>query len=556
MNNVLKTVMAVSFFTGTEAIAQGFDLVSAGNEVIFDNSIIRVIEFGEDETIGIWLLEDEELVLRDQAGDVIAICDRTLPGDEAFSEFGGSAVNIDGTRVQYAGIDGRSLAGWSVDCLTGDEQVVGGFIPTFTAPDGSYIVGYNGAGTNLYRENGDIEFLSFLDQQVFYYSGNADGSLLGGYQLTPDGDLRGYVNTRGQIGDSRGVAVVRETPFGDTIILGQIVNQDEISMDYITDDEWNTVEAGWVMGDANPDGFLLNQYSIGEGEFGEDVLGHGCVISDDPAVLEGITGAAGNEFIDNWCQSFVRQDDTYYIATGDSWQNTFKLQIFTVRAQEPAETEVTDEEILAPELVEIENSDEDVAVASPGECFDSPPLNDGFGWNGVATCLIDTSYTSEQVLVAGDCIDTFPIGDGFGWDGENSCVVNEDNATGTATLASSGSCFDTVPLNDGFGWDGVASCIIEGPVISATGACIDTLPIGDGFGWDGVGTCTIETNAVIATNGECIDVSPFDDNYGFDGINGCFIGDVNQDAAFNGCIDSPPVGDGFGWDGSATCLIE
>ena len=107
------------------------------SEVTYDNgSIIRVIEYGPDDEIGIWFFDGEQLVLVDPDGNTVASCDRTLPGNEVFGEYGGSAVNIDGTRVQYAGVDRMSLAGFSVDCLTGEADVIGAFVPTYTDPAG------------------------------------------------------------------------------------------------------------------------------------------------------------------------------------------------------------------------------------------------------------------------------------------------------------------------------------------------------------------------------------------------------------------------------------
>ncbi|OED36023.1 hypothetical protein AB833_28800 [Chromatiales bacterium (ex Bugula neritina AB1)] len=76
-----------------------------------------------------------------------------------------------------------------------------------------------------------------------------------------------------------------------------------------------------------------------------------------------------------------------------------------------------------------------------------------------------------------DCEDTPPVGDGWGWDGATSCQIPK-------TLV----CIDTDPVGDGWGWDGATSCRVGNPV---AGACIDTVPVGDGWGWNGVNSCRI-----------------------------------------------------------------
>lgn len=65
-----------------------------------------------------------------------------------------------------------------------------------------------------------------------------------------------------------------------------------------------------------------------------------------------------------------------------------------------------------------------------------------------------------------DCIDTPPIGDGWGWDGDDSCKILKDDELGF------GQCevhYDNLPIGD----------------------CVDVEPVGDGYGWNGVYSCEI-----------------------------------------------------------------
>ncbi len=72
------------------------------------------------------------------------------------------------------------------------------------------------------------------------------------------------------------------------------------------------------------------------------------------------------------------------------------------------------------------------------ECIDTPPVGDGWGWNGTESCRVNT--TTDTTTTAGDtegtvaesdstgsqvaeCIDTPPVGDGWGWNGSESCRV-------------------------------------------------------------------------------------------------------------------------------------
>ena len=99
------------------------------------------------------------------------------------------------------------------------------------------------------------------------------------------------------------------------------------------------------------------------------------------------------------------------------------------------------------------------AAPVQGACVDTIPQNDGWGWNGVESCVLpaagegfcqsygsfpwgwnNTTQTSCRLdegvpPVAGDCIDTVPLNDGWGWNGAESCRVP---ATGAGFCQSYG----------------------------------------------------------------------------------------------------------------------
>lgn len=67
--------------------------------------------------------------------------------------------------------------------------------------------------------------------------------------------------------------------------------------------------------------------------------------------------------------------------------------------------------------------------------------NASFGPTGIPADIVDPFN--------GECIDTPPTGDGWGWDGLQSCRIGADPE-----------CFDSPPVGDGWGWNGSASCRI------------------------------------------------------------------------------------------------
>ncbi len=78
-----------------------------------------------------------------------------------------------------------------------------------------------------------------------------------------------------------------------------------------------------------------------------------------------------------------------------------------------------------------------------------------FGFTACRTTNPNTAFrptgVPEDVLdpFNGECIDTPPSGDGWGWDGTQSCRLDAEFA-----------CFDSPPVGDGWGWNGVTSCRI------------------------------------------------------------------------------------------------
>lgn len=602
MNEYLKVAVAGVVLTAS-SVASAYKFEVLEESIISGGSIIKLVEYGAENNVGIWLLEEEDLVLIDaDSVERVARCERSVPGDEVFGEYGGNAINIDGVNVQYSGVDGTSLAGWSMNCLTGEIQRVGNYIPTFTHPDGNYMVGYDGANTNVYYPDGSVDPLHPLADRIFYYSGNDAGDLLAGYQATNDGNIIPYVNTMGVTSRDRGLAVVRNTPFGETVIMGRALSPTVLRQEYITpseEAEWNSVNTAFLMADANSHGFIFNRYSVGDGQYGgEDIVGDDCVITDNPEDIEPDINEDKVDIVDKWCQSFIRQNNIIYVATGDSWQDSFKVMKLQLRSAEQVFTTNVNGCLDSPPLGDGWGWDganscriESANVVSSGECYDSPPLGDGFGWDGVNTCSIDASENTASVaydrecfdspplnngwgwdgqnscelgssvgsaviLVSGDCIEYVPLGDGWGWDGTDSCEVSPENSTGTMVVPATGDCVDVPPFNDGRGWNGNESCTIQSALIAVDGVCIDIAPIGDGRGFDGYQGCDIDTSTTLLADGNCIDTPPSGDGWGWDGTASCRISGVLLDADENGCIDSAPLGDGWGWDGTASCRIE
>lgn len=98
--------------------------------------------------------------------------------------------------------------------------------------------------------------------------------------------------------------------------------------------------------------------------------------------------------------------------------------------------------------------------AQTGACVDTD--GDGWGWNGVASCLVGSSDNSQSQSTNA-CIDS--DGDGWGWNGTSSCLVSgqgdgdsgsSDSGSSDSGAGTSGACVDSD--GDGWGWDGQSSC--------------------------------------------------------------------------------------------------
>ncbi len=155
------------------------------------------------------------------------------------------------------------------------------------------------------------------------------------------------------------------------------------------------------------------------------------------------------------------------------------------------------------------------------QCVDTD--GDGWGWDGVASCLVE-----NRTSPASDCIDT--DGDGWGWNGVDSCFVAGSNpAANTAGNTASAECID--PDGDGWGWNGTDSCLVDQGAASVTTAptaavCVDT--DGDGWGWNGVDSCLVGSTSAVGNTPT--DTSP----------------------VASACVDAD--GDGWGWNGVASCV--
>lgn len=102
-----------------------------------------------------------------------------------------------------------------------------------------------------------------------------------------------------------------------------------------------------------------------------------------------------------------------------------------------------------------------VSAQQAGACIDSD--GDGWGWNGVESCLIGADSSGGSSSGAA-CIDT--DGDGWGWDGSASCLVGASEPGDSGAADNAGECVDSD--GDGWGWDGQASCRVSASDAPAT----------------------------------------------------------------------------------------
>jgi len=118
-------------------------------------------------------------------------------------------------------------------------------------------------------------------------------------------------------------------------------------------------------------------------------------------------------------------------------------------------------------------------------------------WRGGATSAIATLALWFGLMVSGgqsaygqSCIDS--DGDGWGWNGVASCLVDSADQAPTQAPTGDASCIDND--GDGWGWNGTSSCLAgsSGPVTQDddTSLCIDS--DGDGWGWNGQSSCQVQ----------------------------------------------------------------
>lgn len=167
------------------------------------------------------------------------------------------------------------------------------------------------------------------------------------------------------------------------------------------------------------------------------------------------------------------------------------------------------------------------SAISPGECIDSD--NDGYGWNGVATCIPDSTGSGNSGSgnsgsggsATGDCIDS--DNDGFGWNGVATCIPDGSN-TGGSNGPGAGACVDTD--NDGYGWNGIATCIVSGsqPTTPSTPSTPDTSNLTDLI------LVTGQSNAQGADTGVSLAVLDAPNNrvFAFTDENGWQVADLRQ----------------------------
>ena len=93
-----------------------------------------------------------------------------------------------------------------------------------------------------------------------------------------------------------------------------------------------------------------------------------------------------------------------------------------------------------------------------GDCIDAD--GDGWGWDGEKSCRIPLSVQNSNENSADICVDTPPLNDGWGWNFaiESTCRMLSfpDVGESESAIDQSLSCIDTD--GDGFGWTGTQSC--------------------------------------------------------------------------------------------------
>ncbi len=220
---------------------------------------------------------------------------------------------------------------------------------------------------------------------------------------------------------------------------------------------------------------------------------------------------------------------------------------------------------------------------------------DGWGWNGTTGCRVMHNDGSAHCIADGGIYNAeletcFPIvveeqmtscppesdhdGDGWGWNGVAGCVVEHVEEEEVA-------CYDWD--GDGWGWNGTTGCKVSGEVAQSEEGSHSCPPEsdhdGDGWGWNGTTGCMVESSEnmqhiqCLADGGEydmeegvcvhtlmeeethsCPPESDHDgDGWGWNGTTGCMVEQSTVDVEV-ACYDWD--GDGWGWDGSGGCRIE
>lgn len=134
----------------------------------------------------------------------------------------------------------------------------------------------------------------------------------------------------------------------------------------------------------------------------------------------------------------------------------------------------SNDSVIEDTVVGVESDVADVTGDTAGmgaqvpECIDTPPVGDGWGWNGTESCRVDATTDTTTVVVdtevtvaptdntgsqVAECIDTPPVGDGWGWNGSESCRV------GGAPIDSA-PIVDTTPVS--------TPPVVSPPVVSDT----------------------------------------------------------------------------------------
>lgn len=126
------------------------------------------------------------------------------------------------------------------------------------------------------------------------------------------------------------------------------------------------------------------------------------------------------------------------------------------------------------------------SVADNCDYTDAAP-HDGWGWNPV-TMQSCAPLNEITPITTTQCIDS--DGDGYGWDGTATCTLDTGTAV-TNTVPDSNCDYSNSDLFGGWGWNASASqsCAPLETVSNSQpiAQCIDT--DGDGWGWDGSASC-------------------------------------------------------------------